>query len=240
MGGRPSERHGVPRTIRTIGTFTATARGRRLVVRPSVARLLAVLAVRGPLTRPDASGALWPDLSHRRALANLRTALWRARVDAPGFVRDDGDVVALDDVQVDLAALREWAWEALREGQHLRDAPDVHSDDLLPGWSDEWLVQPREELRLLRLYALEASSKRLLQAGRLGEAASHALAAVGIDPLRESANRMLIEVHLSGENRSAALRQYRRYAQLLRGEMQTEPGPGLTALVSPLTAARRG
>ncbi len=231
--GRVRVGDGGRREIRVLGTFTAVVGGRRVVVRPSAARVLAVLAVRGALARPDAAGLLWPDLTHDRALANLRTALWRVRLDAPGFVHDGGDVLGLGEVRVDLAALREWSWRALRD-EEPADFPDVSAADLLPGWGDEWLVQPREELQLLRLHALEASSRRLLQEGRLGEAASHALTAVIIDPLRESANRVLIEVHLHGDNRSDALRQFRRYAHLLRSELQTAPGPGLTALIAPL------
>jgi DNA-binding SARP family transcriptional activator len=59
-----------------------------------------------------------------------------------------------------------------------------------------------------------------------------------MDPLRESANQILIEVHLRHGNRCDAIRQFRRYAELLRWEMQAEPGPGLTALMAPLQTAR--
>jgi len=108
----------------------------------------------------------------------------------------------------------------------------------LPGWGDYWLVDPREELRLLQLYALEASAQRLLLAGRFGEAAGLALAAVAVDPLRESANRLLIEIYLRDGNRSDALRQFGKYEQLLRQETGTEPGPGLTALAGSFLAPR--
>jgi DNA-binding SARP family transcriptional activator len=226
------------RHLQVIGTFGAGLGDRRLVLRPSARRVLALLAVRGELARPEASGLLWPDLTQTRALANLRTALWRARQDCPGFVHDGTDVVGLGDVAVDLSALRDWAWQALRDDGPPADAPPITGDDLLPGWGDEWLVQPREELRLMKVYALEASSKRLLHAGRFGEAAGLALAAVNMDPLRESANQILIEVHLRHGNRCDAIRQFRRYTELLRWEMQAEPGPGLTALMAPLQTAR--
>ncbi|MGH4010092.1 MAG: AfsR/SARP family transcriptional regulator [Pseudonocardiaceae bacterium] len=100
-----------------------------------------------------------------------------------------------------------------------------------PGWGDDWLVESREELRLLQLYALEAASQRLLVAGRFGEAAGLALAALGLDPLRESANRLLIEIHLRDGNRPDALRQFHKYQQRLRLEMDIAPGPSLTALI---------
>jgi Bacterial transcriptional activator domain len=64
--------------------------------------------------------------------------------------------------------------------------PDSVALELLPGWVDTWLMEAREELRLLQLHALEACAQRLLLGGRVGEAASAALTAVGIDPFREA------------------------------------------------------
>src|SRR3954447_22692112 len=106
--------------------------------------------------------------------------------------------------------------------------PQVSGRELLPGWSDEWILHPREELRLLYLYALEAAGQRLLVSGQLGEAANLAVSAVSIDPLRESANKLLIEIHLRDGNTLDALKQYTSYATQLMLETGTEPGPGLT------------
>jgi DNA-binding SARP family transcriptional activator len=225
-------------TLQVIRTFIASVDRRRLVLRPSVQRVLALLAVIGDLSRVDAAGLLWPDMRHVRAMANLRTALWRVRSDAPGFVCEEGDHLRLSDIRVDLYELREWAWRALRADETVGLPQHWVADELLPGWSDEWLVQPREELRLLKLYALEAAGQRLLLAGRFGEAAGLALAAVNVDPLRESANRLLIEIYMRDGNSCDALRQFEKYERLLHREMHTEPGPGMTALVGSLTARR--
>ena len=89
----------------------------------------------------------------------------------------------------------------------------------------------REELRLLQLYAFETCAQRLLLGGRCGEAAGLALNALNLDPFRESSNRILIEIHLRDGNRLDALRHFRKYEQLLRRELNIEPGPTLTALV---------
>lgn len=225
--------------LRVVGTFTTYIDGRRVVLRPSAQRVVALLAIRGALASPDAAGVLWPDLTQERAMANLRTALWRVRNDGPGFVSREGNVVRISsDVRVDLFAVREWVQRALRGEDTLTPPPERVARDLLPGWGDDWLVEPREELRLLQLYALEAASQRLLLAGRFGEAAGLALAAVGVDPLRESANRLLIEIHLRDGNRPDALRQFHKYQQRLRSEMDTAPGPSLTALVGAFAPTR--
>lgn len=229
----------VSRSVQVVGTFAVHVDQRRLVLRPSVQRLLALLAVRGDLLRLDAAGQLWPDLPRSRGQANLRTVIWRVRKDAPGFVTEEGDVLRLLDVDVDVTELREWASRALRGEDPWMPSPRDAGRELLPGWGEDWLIQPREELRLMHLYALEAAGQRLLMGGRFGEAAGLALAAVSIDPLRESANRLLIEIHLRGDNCSDALRQFHSYEDLLRVETDTTPGPGLTALVGAATTARR-
>ncbi|MGH4010091.1 MAG: hypothetical protein ACRDTH_18380 [Pseudonocardiaceae bacterium] len=119
--------------LRVVGTFTAYIDGRRVVLRPSAQRVVALLAVRGALPRLDAAGMLWPDLTQGRALANLRTALWRVRNDGPGFVSEQGNVVRISDVQVDLFVIRKWAWGALRGEGPWTPPPPRATHDLLSG-----------------------------------------------------------------------------------------------------------
>jgi DNA-binding SARP family transcriptional activator len=231
MSGR---RNGSDHCLELLGRFTASSSGRRLLLRPSAKRLLALLAVRGPLPRSDAAGLLWGDMTQIRALANLRTALWRTRQDCPELLSEDGDVVHVSDLQVDFLEVRAWAWRALRAEEPWMPAPKSAALELLPGWADEWLVEIREELRLLQLYAFEGCAQRLLLVGRFGEAAGLALAALTVDPLRESANRILIEIHMRDGNRLDALRQFRKYERLLRRELDIAPSPSLSALVGSL------
>jgi DNA-binding SARP family transcriptional activator len=237
MSGKPKRSN---RTLRVVGTFTASIDSRWVTLRPSAERLVALLAVQGPLPCANAAGLLWPDLTQGRAMANLRTVLWRVRNDCPGFVAREGSVLRISDVSVDLFVIREWAWRALRGEDPWTSPPEQIGCELLPGWGDDWLIAPREELRLLQLYALEAASQRLLLAGRFGEAAGLALTAVGIDPIRESANRLLIEIHLRDGNRPDALRQFHKYEERLQSEVGAEPGPALTALMGAFVTHQHG
>jgi hypothetical protein len=59
-----------------------------------------------------------------------------------------------------------------------------------------------------------------------------ALVAVRAEPLRESANRVVAQVHLLEGNRLEALRQFKRYEELLEHELGAEPSPEFGALVS--------
>jgi SARP family transcriptional regulator, regulator of embCAB operon len=111
------------------------------------------------------------------------------------------------------------------------------SADLLPDWYDDWVLIEAEDWRQFRLHALEALAGRLLAAGRWGEAASAAGAAVRAEPLRESARAALIDVHLAEGNQSEAMREFARYRVLLRAELGLEPTPRLRHLIQGLQSS---
>ncbi|OUD87062.1 hypothetical protein BC477_03645 [Clavibacter michiganensis subsp. michiganensis] len=73
----------------------------------------------------------------------------------------------------------------------------LFSADLLPDWFDAWLEPAAEEWRHLRVNALEAQSQALLTRARLHEAAAAARRAIDVDPLRQTAQRCLITVHVA-------------------------------------------
>jgi len=111
---------------------------------------------------------------------------------------------------------------------------DELGGDLLPDWYDDWVLVERERLRQLRLHALEALAISRMEAGRHGEAAGAALSAVSIEPLRESAQRVLIRVHLAEGNVGEAVRQYHSYKQLLLEELGLAPSDQLESLMLPI------
>jgi DNA-binding SARP family transcriptional activator len=205
-------------------------------------RLLALLALRGrPVKRLLIAGTLWPDVTEGRAYASLRSALSRLY----GAVRDAVEVNPSDlslapEVRVDLRESQALAHRLLDAVEEPLDAADLSraaitalSGELLPDWYDDWVLLEAEDWRQLRLHALEALAGLLAAAGRYGDAAAAALAAVRADPLRESAHAALIQVHLAEHNRSEALREFRRYQHLLRAELDIEPTAGLRNLVKP-------
>lgn len=80
--------------------------------------------------------------------------------------------------------------------------------ELLPDWYDDWLVIERERFRQARLHALEALCGALSSKRRYAKAIEVGLVAVASEPLRESAHRAVIRVHIAEGNISEALRQY--------------------------------
>lgn len=205
---------------------------------PSAAmqRLLALLALQGPrMTRVQAAGTLWPEKTDERALANLRSALWRLDEATLAVLCCDGQHVSLHgDVDVDV---QEFELRCLAGFDTSMTTGDIvafarsGTADLLPGWYDDWIIFERERMRQVYLYGLESLSASLRDAGRAGDAVLVGLAAVAREPLRESAHRVVIEAHLVAGNRVEARRQFRLCADYLLENLGVEPSPALAALI---------
>ena len=202
-------------------------------------RLLAFLALRDRLTtRDQVAGTLWPESSDERAGASLRSAV--ARLDAPirqALTVTTEDLSLSAGVAVDVHSSRALAHRLIDRGVARSDG-DIDagavlslSDDLLPGWYDDWAIIAAEDWRQLRLHALEAVAARLTEADRLAEAAVAAMAAVRAEPLRESARAALIRVHQAQGNQSNAYGEFERYRVLLRAELGVAPTSRLRQLL---------
>ena len=202
---------------------------------PQAQRLIAFVTLRGTVRRDEVHCALWPDISDERASARLRTTLWRLGGAGRGvLMATNGQLSLAENVDVDV---RNWTALALQ----VIDQPSTvaaldlsalrQCGDLLPGWYEDWALLERERLRQRMLHALEALSRLLISAGRLPEGVEAAVTAVAADPLRESAQRALIEAHLAEGNWSEGRRQFESYRTLLRRELGIEPDERLTALV---------
>ena len=63
------------------------------------------------------------------------------------------------------------------------------------------------------------------------------MTAISADPLRETAQRLLIEAHLAERNWHEARRAFGLYRRVLRAELGVEPGPGLLQLLEAACAA---
>lgn len=241
----PDARHPDAPRLSLLGEFSLTAGGREVAVPLHGQRIVALLALRGRCVRSRVVGVLWPEVEDVRARACLRTAIWRLNRLVPRMVVVTEDAVGLHpDVTVDVR-------EVVREAHHLVSGAgarppgevtgidvflglQVEHRDLLPEWEDTWLVEDRERLRQLRLHALEALAEVLARRGEYGMATEAALAAVRADPLRESAHRALIGVHLAEGNVVEARRAYGECRATLRRELGLGPSARTTSLLQGL------
>ena len=221
--------------VRLLGSFRLIVDGADVALPTGSQRLVALLALHGRQTRSRAAGTLWPDATEVKALGCLRTAIWRCQQAAHGVVQAGSTSLQLAGfVTVDCVELASVA-RAVIDGARVDPAgPD---GELLSGWDDDWLSDERERLIQLHLHMLEAQAQRLAADGRFGLALDVAMRAVRADPLRESAHRTVISIHLAEGNVAQACRALRRCADLLRAELGVGPSAQTMRLVSGVTAA---
>lgn len=234
-GGRPTLN---ATWLRLLGGFSLSLAGAPVSLPVNGQRLLAYLSIRGRMPRPVVAGTLWPDVSEHNAHGSLRTTMWRLHRGGAKLVETKNENLALaPEVTVDIRVFTKTAQRALRSPV-LLDEVGTEDDllagsDLLPGWYDDWVIFERERLRQLRLHTLEALAQRLAEQRRFAAGLDTALEAIRIEPLRESAHRVVIGIHLAEGNVGEAMRHYRFVRDLLRDELGVEPSKQLTAMLPP-------
>lgn len=223
---------GVP-VLHLLGGPYVTIDGCRREVPEGSKRLLAFVALqRGRIERRCVSGLLWPVGNDLRAAGNLRSALWRLRATGMELIAADKWALSLEtDVVVDVRVISDWATRLIL-GKPTADDLVVSpwwadALNLLPGWYDDWALIEREQIRQRMLHALEALSRCLAAIARWAEAVEAAMTAVSAEPLRESAQRALIDAHLAEGNWVEGRRTFEAYRELLRRELGTEPSADL-------------
>ncbi|MEU2624303.1 BTAD domain-containing putative transcriptional regulator [Streptomyces sp. NPDC007157] len=233
-------------SLELLNAFELISGGSSVPVPLGAQRLLALLGLNPEgVHRRAAAEQLWPDCSSPRASANLRSALCQARRACRVPLIDCvGQRLRLSPaVRVDVLWIRNSA-------QQIVDGlapPYAGSEtlieelarELLPAWPDDWLGLDRERWNQMRLYALEGLAQRFLSAQRYLPALQAALVASAIDPVRETAHRIILEIHLSEGNQASAVRCYQRYEAYLQRELGVSPSPLMTDLMQGLPCLQR-
>ena len=225
-------------SVRLLGGFELCVDGGPVAVPPGAQRLVAYLALReSPVSRTSVAATLWPDATERRAAACLRSTLYRLAKPAHTLLAGQPGTLAIaPSVDVDVVAVRKLAADLAGRTHHPATATrfTALTADLLPDWTDLWVTAERDWFTQLCLRALEMLSEQLRTRGDVFQAHEAAAAAVRRDPLRESAHRRLIEVHLADGNPAAALHQYSAYRTRLRDELGLAPSNEINTLLQPV------
>jgi DNA-binding SARP family transcriptional activator len=245
MAGRNGSRVPHPISVQPrlalLNAFSLQIGHRDVVLSLPAQRLLAFLALQDrPVLREHVAETLWLQSNVDHASGSLRSALWKLR--QPGctaVIISRGRLQLAPDVEVDVHEATVWAHRIMQPPT--RDAAMdttglAYRGDVLPDWYDDWIALERECYRQLRAQALETLCGRLTQAGRYGEAMEAALAAIRAEPLRETAHRALMCVHLEQGNHAEALVQYRRFRHRLDRELGLTPSNRMHDLLGQLHA----
>jgi DNA-binding SARP family transcriptional activator len=197
----------------------------------------------GRVNRRHAAGTLWPYGDDERAAGNLRSALWRLRCAGIDIVHSDKCSLYLDpESTVDIAQLHAWAGRIIDGNTDAGDfdlvSLNLEAVHLLPGWYEDWIVFERERLRQRLLHAMESLARKRIESRHFAGAIEAAMFAVGIEPLRESAQRVLIEAHLAEGNLVEAGRVFTTYRDLVSEELGILPSRDLAEMFRSIPVAR--
>jgi DNA-binding SARP family transcriptional activator len=229
-----------------LGGFECYCGGERVCLPRGPQRLLALLAIKGTgISRSAAAEELWPGSRRGRAAANLRSALSRIKnVSSARLIEEFGGQLYLaPGVVVDVRSFTGRARGiiagpvACGEESSPEHMIAMLSRELLPDWYDDWLMVARERWSELRLHALEALARQLMLTQNWLNALEAALAAAAIEPVRETAHRLIVEIHIAEGNAGCALKHFQRYRRLLQRELDARPSTKMTQLINGLQSA---
>jgi predicted ATPase/DNA-binding SARP family transcriptional activator len=236
-----------PLSIRLFGPFEVRRNGIPLP-RPRTRKgrwLLALLILRAgaEVERNWLAGTLWPDSSEPQAFTSLRNSLADLRQmlgpDAVRLHSPSRCTLCLDlaGAEVDLLAFD----AAIGRGDppSLEAAAGLYRGPLLEGCAEEWVLQERRVREQAYLMALETLAAHAMAHEEPAAAERHLRLAVAVDPLRESAQRALMQALAAGGNYAAALLAYRELRLLLHRELNAGPDPETAALFQQLRAEAR-
>lgn len=206
--------------------------------------VLLVLALRAgrSVDRSYLTGTLWPDstdtegaMSLRGVLSKLRTWLGpdAERIESPTrqTLRLNLENLFVDVLAFDRAVS---AWEKKGNIENAETAVALYGGSLLEGWSDVFLVNERERRSEQCRTLLEALGNRSLSEGNIERALTLARRVERMDPLSQSAQRLLYEALARSGDIAGMLRTYRDFRIRLYSEMRMEPDAETTALVEHL------
>jgi predicted ATPase/DNA-binding SARP family transcriptional activator len=236
-----------PLCLRLFGSFEVRRHGALLSgVRARRGHwLLTLLALRhgGPVERAWVAGTLWPDSPEPRAFRSLRSSLADLRLalgpDAGRLRSPTTHTLSLDlsGTDVDLLAFD----TAIARGDldALAEAVALYRGPLLEECAEGWILAERQAREEAYLIARERLAAHALGVGDIAAAERHLRRAVAVDPLRETAQRALMQALAAGGSYGAALLAYRELRLRLHRELNAEPDAETRALFQRLRAEAR-
>jgi class 3 adenylate cyclase/DNA-binding SARP family transcriptional activator len=207
--------------------------------------LLVLLTLRAgaEIERAWLAGMLWPDSSEAQALGSLRMSLADLRqalgVEAGRLRSPTPHTLCLDLSGAEADVLAFDAAIARGDVPSLERSVALYRGPLLEGCGEEWAFQERQVREQAYLQALETLAANAIARGDPGAAERHLRLAVAVDPLRESAQRTLMQALAADGNYAAAMLTYRELRLLLHRELNAEPAPETKVLFQQIRAEAR-
>jgi DNA-binding SARP family transcriptional activator len=195
-----------------------------------------------PHSREALATLLWGDTSTEKSKKYLRQALWHLHAALNSDNELHTDVLQVDhdwlglnpcsNLWTDVADF-ERAFVAAEgvagrqldadKARALKDAVLLYSDDLLPGYYQDWILFERERLQNMYLLMLDKLIVHLQFNGEYEVAQGYGATILRYDPARERTHRQLMHLYSLAGDRTSALRQFERCVLALKQELGVKP-----------------
>jgi DNA-binding SARP family transcriptional activator len=231
-------------SLELLGGFRLQTHAREPVLLPSkkARALLAYLALQPGQAhvRAKLAALLWGDFGDAQARDSLRQTLSLVRKalseDHAEALMAQADAIVFQPAgfTIDAVAFEHLAGQS--EPENLASAVELYRGDLLDGLHipapefESWATAERQRFREMALEALGKLLDHHLAAGAVERSIHVAARLLALDPLQESAHRTLMELFCKQGRYAAAMRQYRRCAELLVKELGIAPDAATQAL----------
>lgn len=198
-----------------------------------------------PHSREELAGLLWSDMPEQNARRNLRNSLSNLRrLLGPEWFEGSGrlawanpDKWESDTRQVNATVQHLLHWTpqpnrmtAIRYLQTLNNGLTLYRGEFLQGLHllnaalfEEWIVQKREEYRLIALQGLELLAERALEEECYSEGLRATRRLLGLEPWSEIGHILRMKLLAYSGQRVAALAQYESCRAILAQELGVEP-----------------
>jgi DNA-binding SARP family transcriptional activator len=202
------------------------------------------------LTREAVIDALWSDMQEEQGKRTLRQALWHLQPmfgqfqikGSRPFIEADGEWLRLNTdsgIWIDIVRFDELEkMTRIPKGgvipddhlQNLKEAVSIYRghllDDCLSDWcNDERRVLSKKYLRILTSLMLKQEENRDYE-----EALETAQRLLREEPASGNAHRVIMSFHYQEGDRTAALRQFEQYKQVMREELNAPPEKSMVDL----------
>ena len=194
-----------------------------------------------PHHREKLATLLWQDASSAQSRQYFRKALWQLQTDLdnvagrlPVLIVEPEwiQVNARADLKLDLLDFEETfatvkhcapAQLTVDHVAQMARAVQLYHGELLQGWYQEWCVYERERIQHMYLFMLDSLVQSCMRDGQYQRGIEYATLVLRCDPAREYTHRQLMYLYALSGDRTSAIRQYARCADILRKELGVEP-----------------
>jgi DNA-binding SARP family transcriptional activator len=237
-----------------IGTDHQTLRAPTMRKAQELLALL-LLAPQRRVLRDVAADQLWPSAGPELSKKAIRQALWQVHVatdvepaETSRLLVTSGGTICVNparQVWLDVASFVrasgaiQWT-EANDLGDddldELAATAELYRGPLMDGCYEDWCVVERAHLEDLHISLLDKLSTAYEHRGRLTQAIVWAARLLEVEPAHERSHRRLMELYYRNDDRTRALRQWRRCQRVLEDELGIRPSKRTARLAAAIGA----